>query len=97
MTMITSAQLRAARSLLGLSQPEVANAAGVSTMTLKRAEGSGDSPAAAKSVRVIQTALEAAGIEFVGQDGDRPGVRLRTTQATLGSPRPDESRVEAPR
>jgi transcriptional regulator with XRE-family HTH domain len=73
--MATSNQLRAARALLGLSQPEVAAAAGVSSMTVKRAEGSGKPAASADAIAAIRSALEAAGAEFT--DGRRPGVRIR--------------------
>ena len=73
--MATSEQLRAARALLGLSQPEVADAAGVSSMTVKRAEGSGKPAASTDEMATIQRALEAAGVEFT--NGGRPGVRIR--------------------
>lgn len=73
--MVTCAQIRAARSLLGLSQPEVAAAAGVSSMTVKRAEGSGKPAASAEAMRSVQAALEAAGVEFT--NGEQPGVRMR--------------------
>lgn len=75
--MITSAQLRAGRSLLGLSQPDLAESAGVSTMTLKRAEGSGKPSASAEAVQKIQRALEKAGVVFVEENGEGAGVRLR--------------------
>jgi transcriptional regulator with XRE-family HTH domain len=73
----TSDQLRAARAILGWSQPEVAQAAGVSSMTVKRAEGSGQPPAAGESVAAIRSALESAGVIFVDENGEGPGVRLR--------------------
>jgi transcriptional regulator with XRE-family HTH domain len=72
---VTPDQLRAARALLGLSQPEVATAAGVSSMTVKRAEGSGRPPASADAMAAIKGALERAGAEFIN-DG-KPGVRMR--------------------
>jgi hypothetical protein len=75
--MISSGQVRGARAILGLSQPAVAEAAGVSTMTVKRAEGSGQPPASAEAMGKIQRALEKAGIIFVEENGDGPGVRLR--------------------
>ncbi|MCK0196892.1 helix-turn-helix domain-containing protein [Ancylobacter sp. 6x-1] len=75
--MFSSEQLRAARALLGLSQQEVATAAGISTMTLKRAEGSGKPAASAEAMEAIGRALESAGIIFVSENGEGPGVRLR--------------------
>ncbi|RWA62144.1 helix-turn-helix domain-containing protein [Mesorhizobium sp.] len=70
-------QLRAARALLGLSQPDVAAAANVSSMTVKRAEGSGTPVASTKAVNAIRAALEAAGVEFIPENGGGAGVRLR--------------------
>ncbi|MFT3972013.1 MAG: helix-turn-helix domain-containing protein [Amaricoccus sp.] len=77
--MTTADQLRAARAMLGLSQPAVASAAGVSTMTLKRAEGSGQPAASAEAVAAIRAALEAAGVEFIAENGGGAGVRLKSS------------------
>ena len=74
---VSAAQLRAARSLLGLSQPDVALAAHLSTMTVKRAEGAGSPSASRQAVEAIQAALEAAGVEFIAENGGGAGVRLR--------------------
>lgn len=70
-------QLRAARALLGLSQSEIAEAAGVSTMTIKRAEGSAKPPASAEAMTAIRKALESRGVLFLPSNGQGPGVRLR--------------------
>lgn len=70
-------QLRAARALAGLSQQQVADAASVSTMTLKRAEGSGSPAASASAVAAIRAALEAAGVMFLDENGGGVGVRMR--------------------
>ena len=75
--MTTPAQIRAARALVGLSQTEVAVAASVSSMTVKRAEGSGNPPASAEAVASIRAALEAAGAVFLPENGNGPGVALR--------------------
>lgn len=75
--MTTSDQLRAARAMLGLSQEQIASAAEVSTMTVKRAEGSGQPPASDRAVAAIRAALEAAGVEFIAENGGGAGVRLR--------------------
>ncbi len=77
--MMSSAQLRAARALIRWDQSTVAEASGVSTETIKRLERM---DGALGSVRVntidaIQRALEAAGVIFIEQNGDGPGVRLR--------------------
>lgn len=75
--MTTPAQIRAARSLLGLAQPEAARLAGVSVSTLKRAEGSIQPGASIDAVAAIRAALEAAGVEFIDENGGGAGVRLR--------------------
>lgn len=77
MPLATPHQLRAARAILGLSQPEVASAAEVSSMTVKRAEGSGKPAASAEAVAAIRAALEAAGVDFIEENGGGAGVRLR--------------------
>ena len=76
---INSAQLRAARALLRMTADDVAKAAQVGVATVRRAEISeGDSlginPA---NEAAIRTALEAAGVEFIAENGGGPGVRLR--------------------
>ena len=75
--MISSGQLRGARALLGLSQAEVAERAQVSVPTVKRAEGGSEIKASDKAVQAIAAALEAAGVIFVEENGEGPGVRLR--------------------
>lgn len=46
-------------------------------MTLKRAEGSGQPAASAEAVAAIRAALEAAGAEFIAENGGGAGVRLK--------------------
>lgn len=75
--MTTPDQIRAARALLGLSQTQIADTAGVSSMTVKRAEGSGSPYPADKAIQAIQAALEAAGVEFIAENGGGAGVRLK--------------------
>jgi transcriptional regulator with XRE-family HTH domain len=69
-------QLRAARALTGLSQAEVAEAAGVSVPTLKRAESSGPIRVTKETIAQIAKALEKAGVEFIPENGGGAGVRL---------------------
>ena len=76
--MTTAAQLRAARAMLNLKQPEVAEAALVSVPTLKRAEGSGRPPASVQAVAYIREALERRGVVFLDPaDGHAGGVAWR--------------------
>ncbi len=74
--MVDFFQLRAARALTGLSQGEVAEAAGVSIPTLKRAEAGGSIKVAADTIAAIARALEKAGVEFIAENGGGAGVRL---------------------
>jgi transcriptional regulator with XRE-family HTH domain len=60
---------------VGLGVRELAAAAKVSTDTvarLERAEKLGE-----RTLAAIRTALEAAGVEFIDENGGGPGVRLR--------------------
>lgn len=62
--MITPAQIRAARALLGWHQSDLAKAAGVSLNTLNNLERDAVD-ARSSTVNAIQRALEQAGIEFI--------------------------------
>ena len=80
--MISGAQLRAGRSLLGWSSQELAEAAGVGWSTVKRFEELDVVPRSrSDTLHKIQCALETAGIEFIGDPILSPGVRLRRKQA----------------
>ena len=71
-------QLKAARTLIGWSQEELASAAGISLPTIKRLEASeGLLGGRETTAQKIGTALERAGIEFIHENGGGPGVRLR--------------------
>ena len=74
---MTGNHLRAARSLLGWSQSQVAEAAKLSIPTVKRAEGSGLISASADAVFAIRSALEAAGVDFIEENGGGAGVRFK--------------------
>jgi transcriptional regulator with XRE-family HTH domain len=75
---ITGRQIAAARTLAGIGQDELAQHARISVPTLRRMEAS-DGPAAGlpNNVEAVRRALETAGIIFVAENGDGPGVRLR--------------------
>ena len=64
-----------ARAVLKWGVREVAKAARVSPATVTRVEA--DQPANAATLAAIRTALEAAGVEFIDENGGGPGVRLR--------------------
>ena len=76
--MITAAQIRAARGLLGLSQIGLSDLAAVSAATVKRQETSPETRGSAASLLKIERALEQAGVEFIPADEAKgPGVRLK--------------------
>jgi transcriptional regulator with XRE-family HTH domain len=80
--MMTAAQLRAARALLGIDQRRLAEQAGLSLPTIQRMEASEDVIRGnVDSLMKLIAALDAAGIELIGdgvvsQGGGR-GVRLK--------------------
>jgi transcriptional regulator with XRE-family HTH domain len=78
--LITIQQIRAARGLLGWSQTELANRAGLSLPTVKRVEAGAGPHVSDEARRRIQKALEAGGAQFVSENGGGPGVRLRKRQ-----------------
>jgi predicted transcriptional regulator len=70
--------VKAARALLAWSQADLARSSGVSEPTIKRLEASdGDLGGRADTGEKIRTALETAGVIFVAENGEGPGVRLR--------------------
>lgn len=90
--MITAAQLRAARALLGLDQRALADAAQLSVPTIQRMEASeGIIRGTVDSLMKLVSALDTAGVELIGEDamsgGGGRGVRLKaTTVARRASP-----------
>ncbi len=76
--MITAAQLRAARGLLGWNQSKLAEASGLALSTIKRMEASqGHLRGTAANVWKVQQALQDAGVVFIDENDEGPGVRLR--------------------
>ena len=81
--MISAAQLRAARALLGLDQRQLADLAGLSVPTIQRMEASdGTIRGNVDSLTKLIGALAAAGIELIGEGasstGGGRGVRLKS-------------------
>jgi hypothetical protein len=76
MALVTGNQLKAARALAGVDQQQVADSARVNVNTIRNMEARGAEPitSSAVTVRSVQVALEALGIEFLNHT--RPGVRL---------------------
>lgn len=82
--MISAAQMRAARALLGVDQKGLARMSGLSVPTIRRMEASdGTVRGVVDSLTKVVQALERAGIELIGDgatsaSGGR-GVRLRAS------------------
>lgn len=80
--MITAAQMRAARALLGIDQRQLAEMASLSVPTIQRMEASGDNVRGViESLVKLMEALDKAGIELIGDNavsaGGGRGVRLK--------------------
>lgn len=73
---MTAEQCRGARAMLNLKREELAAAASVGQSTLFDFE-SGRRQPHARTLAAIRAALEAAGVEFIEENGGGPGVRLR--------------------
>lgn len=89
--MITAAQMRAARALLGIDQKTLAELAGLSVPTIQRMEASsGNVRGVVDSLTRVVEALERAGIELIGENatssGGGRGVRLRPARAGSRAP-----------
>ena len=78
---LSSAQIRAARALLRWSAEDLARESLLSVATIRRAELSEkETSMTAANDLAVRRALEAAGVEFIDEEGGGPGVRLRTRQ-----------------
>jgi len=80
--MMTSAQMRAARALLGIDQRQLAELSGVSLPTVRRMETSdGNVRGNVDSLVKVVEAFQRAGVELIGEDMQSPeggrGLRLR--------------------
>lgn len=75
---MTPFQVRGARGLIDWSQTRLAEAAGLSLPTVKRFETATGAKVSPDAVARITRALEAAGVEFIAENGGGAGVRLRT-------------------
>lgn len=79
---MTTAQLRAARALLRMPADKLAGLAGVSLVTIRRAEAQdGLIRMMPANLDAIRRALEASGVEFIPENGGGVGVRLRPPAA----------------
>jgi hypothetical protein len=78
---LTSAQIRAARSLLRWTADDLATACALSVATIRRAELKEiETALTTANDLAIRRAFEAAGVDFIDENGGGPGVRLRERQ-----------------
>jgi len=77
--LITIRQIKAARALLAWSQADLARHSGVSEPTVARLESfDGELRGREQTVEKIRRAIEAAGVEFISENGGGAGVRLKS-------------------
>ncbi|HEX9790593.1 MAG TPA: helix-turn-helix domain-containing protein [Kiloniellales bacterium] len=87
--MLTAAQLRAARALLGIDQRRLAELSGLSVPTIQRMEASdGVIRGNVDSLMKLIAGLESAGIELIAEgaasQGSGRGVRLKVEPGSEG-------------
>jgi transcriptional regulator with XRE-family HTH domain len=73
---VAPGQCRGARGILDWSMERLAEASGLPRRTLIRFEA-GEGTPRASTLAAIRAALEAAGVEFIPENGGGAGVRLR--------------------
>lgn len=81
---MNAAQCKMARAALGLGVRDLAALAGVAQATVSKLERGEELKQV--TVAAIQTALEAAGVEFIPENGGGVGVRMKKRAADCGSP-----------
>ncbi|CAN7645147.1 helix-turn-helix domain-containing protein [Pararhizobium sp. LjRoot238] len=84
---ITGAQIRAARALIRWSAKDLAKAAGIGVATVSRAEvEDGGTSLTNSNLRALREVLEAAGIEFIPENGGGAGVRFKKRHHEVAEP-----------
>jgi hypothetical protein len=82
---LTSQQIRAARVLLRWRAQDLARASAVGVATIRRAElAERETSMTAPNDLAVRHALEAAGVEFIDENGGGAGVRLRKRHQKKG-------------
>jgi len=75
---LTSAQIRAARALLRWSAEDLARESTLGVTTIRRAElAVGETSMTTANDSAVRRTMEAAGVEFIDENGGGPGVRLK--------------------
>lgn len=75
--MITPAQMKAARAMLGISQKDLARKAGVAVATLNNIERGAQTDPKISTLKAIRQALEKMGIEFTSSPLGDIGISLK--------------------
>lgn len=76
--LVSIRQIKAARALAGMSQSDLATASGISLPTIKRLESQdGEIGGRPATIAAIREALESAGVVFLPENGNGPGVALK--------------------
>ncbi|PPD05845.1 MAG: transcriptional regulator [Hyphomicrobium sp.] len=81
--MLSPSQCRAARGLIGHTQAQLAKRAGIGLSRLRNFE-TGRLAVPAEIVAKICAALEAAGVQFIAENGGGEGVRLKAPNRRRG-------------
>jgi hypothetical protein len=82
---LTSQQMRAARALLRWRAQDLARASAVGVATIRRAElAERETSMTAPNDLAVRHALEAAGVEFIDENGGGAGLRLRKRHQKKG-------------
>ncbi|QGM97795.1 helix-turn-helix domain-containing protein [Methylocystis parvus] len=76
---LSPGQLRAGRALIGWSQDQLAEASKVAKATIANFEAGKRQPYP-RTLDDLRDALEAAGVIFIDENGEGPGVRLKKVQ-----------------
>ncbi len=80
--MITAEQIRGARAMLRWSAKKLAEESGLSWPTIQRMESAEGVPSGlSKNLELVQRCLENAGVVFIDEDDEGPGVRLKKTKS----------------
>ena len=75
---LTGPQIRAGRALVRWRAQDLARESAVGIATIKRAElAAGVTSMTVANDLAVRRALEAAGVEFIDENGGGPGLRLR--------------------
>jgi predicted transcriptional regulator len=97
--MITAAQMRAGRALLGIDQQTLADLAGVSLPTIQRMEAStGNVRGVVDTLTKVVEAFSQAGVELIGEnatsEGQGRGVRFRESAVQKSAVRTTKTRAK---